>query len=404
MALPDLPRPAALLFALLRGEPGDEAALTTADWDAVGVYAHATGLGPLLVHYAGDRLPPLLAARLRLVAQRTAWRNQKLLAVLATVLDACAGAAIPVVVLKGAYLAPAVYGDLGLRGMSDLDLWLRPDDLPRFRALMTRLDYTGKYTDPESGPGIVKHEWTFRPAAAAAPVAPNPYLFGGESFHIEPHTSLTESWFGLRLDIGAGMWERAQLWQGPAGCARVLDPRDTLLHVAVHAVFHLIMGKPMLLQLFDLRRLLEVFPDCADEELVARARQVGAAGYLLAGLRLARLAYAAPVPADLPEALAAASPPRQRRQVERLTLAGLWWQIQQPPLTSLRQRLGRGLHDRAVAARWARNRREALRVWSSALAFTRTDTAALLGERLHRFRVRFRKDPAQPPHPMLPES
>ncbi|MCX7853534.1 MAG: nucleotidyltransferase family protein [Caldilineales bacterium] len=404
MAPSDLPRPAALLLALLRGDPCDEATLTAADWDAVGVYAHATGLGPLLVHHAGERLPPLLTARLRLVAQRTAWRNQKLLAALATVLDACAQADIPVVVLKGAYLAPAVYGDLALRGMSDLDLWLRPDDLPRFQALMSRLEYTGKHTDPESGPGIVKHEWTFRPAAAGATAAANPYLFGGDAFHIEPHTSLTESWFGLRLDIGPGMWERTRPWQGPAGCARVLDPRDTLLHVAVHAVFHLIMGKPMLLQLFDLRRLLEVFPDGADDELVARARRVDAAGYLLAGLRLARLAYAAPVSTDLLEALAAASPRRQRRQAERLTLAGLWRQIQQAPLTTLRQRLVRGLHDRIVAARWARDRREALRVWGSALAFTRTDTAALLGARLQRLWPRRRRNSPSTSHPVLPES
>jgi hypothetical protein len=404
MTLPELPRPAALLFALLRGDPGDEATITAAEWDAVGLYAHATGLGPLLVHYAGAHLPPLLAARLRLVAQRTAWRNQNLLAALTTVLAACAEAAIPVIVLKGAYLAPAVYGDLGLRGMSDLDLWLRPDDLPRFCDLMTRLEYIGKHTDPERGPGIVKHAWTFRATAAAGPTAPNPYLFDDHAFHIEPHTALTESWFGLRIDIGAGMWERAQPWQGLAGSPRVLDPRDTVLHVAVHAVFHLIMGKPMLLQLFDLRRLLEVFPDCADDELVARARQVDAAGYVLAALRLARLAYAAPVSSGLLAALAAASPPRQRRQAERLTLAGLWWQIQQPPLTTLRQRLVRGLRDRAVAARWARDRREAWRVWRSALAFTRTDTAALLGARLRRFRPQLRRHTPQPSRPVLPDS
>ncbi len=400
MALPDLPRPAGLLFALLRGETPAGEDIPSALWDAVGVYAQATGLGPLLVHYAGPHLPALMAARLRLVAQRTAWRNQNLLAALATVLAACAEAAIPVVVLKGAYLAPAVYGDLGLRGMSDLDLWLRPEDLPRFQNLMARLDYAGKYTDPESGPGIVKHEWTFRSLISPTAPAPNPYLFGGDAFHIEPHTSLTESWFGLRLDIGAGMWERTQPWQG----ARVLDPRDTLLHGAVHAIFHLIMGKPMLLQLFDLRRLLEVFPDCADAELIERAHRVGAAGYLLAGLRLAQLAYAAPVPAAVWEGLAAVSPPRQRRQIAKLSLAGLWWQIQQAPLTSLRQRLMRGLHDRIVAARWARDGREVLRVWRSALVFTRTDTAALIGQRLRRFgrrSPRHRETPGalRPPFP-----
>jgi len=160
----------------------------------------------------------------------------------------------------------------------------------------------------------------------------------------------------------------------------------------------------MLLQLFDLRRLLEVFPDCADAELIERAHRVAAAGYLLAGLRLAQLAYAAPVPAAVWEGLAAVSPPRQRRQAETLSLAGLWWQIQQAPLTNLRQRLVRGLHDRAVAARWARDAREALRVWGSVLAFTRSDTAALLGERLRRLGSRYRRALSHLSSPAFPKS
>ncbi len=383
-----LPTPVSALFALLRGE-----SIIGIDWDAVGVYAHATGLGPLLLQNADDQLPPLLAARLRLTAQRTKARNTTLLAALADLLRACHAQTLPLIVLKGAYLAPDVYRDLGLRGMTDVDVLAQPSDFPRLQAILTALGYTGKHTDPEKGHGIVKHEWTYK-AGALTSTSPsssstNPYLFTDDSFHIEPHTSLTESWFGLRLDLGAEVWERAIAWECEGVPALALHPIDCVLHVAVHLVFHLLMGRPALLQLYDLRRLLEAFPDMVFDSpapsspgLLNRAQEVGAVAHLFASLRLAQTAYAAPVPGSWLKQLAVAVPPSQRNQAETLDLPALWSLTQQPPLLTIGQRLQRGLSDRALAAAWARDRREAWRVWSSGLAFHRTDTAMLLRQRL----------------------
>lgn len=420
---PTLPPPARALFALLRGDAVEASSQGSAqagvDWDAVGVYAHATGLGPLLLQNAGAQLPPMLATRLRLTARRTQARNTTLLAGLSDLLHACQAEDLPLLVLKGAYLAPAVYRDLGLRGMTDVDVLVRPADFPRLQAILGTMGYAGKHTDPEKGPGIVKHEWTYKAAADVlrppASSATNPYLFADNSFHLEPHTSLTESWFGLRLDLSAGVWERAIAWEWEGVPALALHPIDCLLHIAVHLIFHLLMGKPALVQLYDLRRLLESHPDLPFDDpppldgyrlastkpggsepsrpesgLLSRARAAGATAHLLAGLRLAHAAYAAPVPVGWLERLAAASPPPQRAQAEALDLPGLWNLTQQAPLTTLRQRLRRGVHDRALAAGWARDRREAWRVWQSALVFHRTDTATGLATSL---RQRLAADP-----------
>ena len=375
-----LPQPADLLFALLRCT-APPALVSDADWDAVGVYALATGLGPLLAHTAGESLPPMLAARLRLAGRRTAGRNQTLLAALADLLAACCAGGFPVIVLKGAYLAPQVYRDLSLRGMSDVDMLLRPGDLQRFQAVLDQHGYEGKYTHPDSGPGVVKHEWTYRHGADTASVT-NPYLSTSESFQVEPHTSLSERWFGLQLDFREDVWDRAAPWELGGQPALALDPVDTLLHVAVHVVFHLIMGKPALVQLYDIRQLLEANPDLPFAALRERARGQHASAHVLAALRLAQQAYAAPVPSHWLDALASDSPSSQRRQAEGLSLADLWQLTQQAPLTTLSQRLRRGVYDRRLAARWARNRQEVWRVWRSAILFYRTDTAGILRRRL----------------------
>ncbi len=380
-----MPSPAQALFALLRGETPPAAGL---DWDAISVYALATGLGPFLLANAAAQLPPLLAARLRLAARHTETRNRTLLAALVLLLRACRLHDIPLLILKGAYLAPALYHDLSLRGMSDVDVLVHPADFPRLQLLLADLGYAGKHTNPETGPGIVKHEWTYQQAENIGPVV-NPYLIASDSFHLEPHTSLAESWFGLRLDITAGVWDRAIGWELDDIPALALAPADNLLHIAVHFIFHLLMGKPALVQLYDIRRLLETHPDlpfdstpASTQGLLARARATGATAHLLAALRLAQTAYAAPIPPGWLDQLAAASPPNQRAQAETLDLDALWRLTQQPPLTTLAQRLRRGIHDRRLAAAWASNSRETLRVWQSALAFHRTDTAALLLRRL----------------------
>lgn len=381
-----LPAPATALFALLRGEQVGEI-----DWDAVAIYAHATGLGPLLLQATASQIPPIQAARLRLAAQRTRTRNATLLAGLAALLHACHRHNLPLIVLKGGYLAPAVYRDLGLRGMTDVDVLVRPADFPRLQTVLAQLGYSGKHTDPGKGPGIVKHEWTYKTANAAPPTSPgstaNPYLFADDSFHLEPHTSLTESWFGLQLEIGDGVWDRAVPWEWDGIPALALHPRDCLLHIAVHLIFHLLMGKPALLQLYDLRRLLEACPELTSDDptgmrLADLARQTGAAAHLFAALRLAQAAYAAPAPSAWLRRLAAAIPPRQRTRAESLDLPTLWRLTQQAPLVGLGQRLRRGLSDRALAAGWARDSGEAWRVWRSGLAFHRTDTALLLRRRL----------------------
>lgn len=381
-----LPAPASALLALLRGEH-----LEGADWDAVAVYAHATGLGPLLLQNAAEQLPSLQAARLRLTAQRTRTRNTALMAALADLLRASQAKKLSLIILKGAYLAPMVYRDLGLRGMTDIDVLVRPTDFPQWQAILTQLRYSGKHTDPEKGPGIVKHEWTYRAAGTAPATASssttNPYLFADDAFHLEPHTSLTESWFGLRLELGDGVWDRAIGWEWEGVPALALNPLDCLIHVAVHLIFHLLMGKPALLQLYDLRQLLETFPtlvsgDPTGSDVADRAGRAGAAAHVYAALRLAQTAYAAPVPAAWLQRLASAIPPHQRPRAEAVNLPILWRLTQQAPLVSLGQRLRRGLSDRALAAGWARDRNEAWRVWRSGLAFHRTDTAILLRQRL----------------------
>jgi hypothetical protein len=349
------------------------------DWDDLAVTALALGLAPLL-HFRleGWRLElplPRAQAKLSFSRHAEAARHAARSAQLAEVLPCLPVAPI---VLKGAYLAEAVYPAPGLRPMNDIDLLFRPEDLTAVAAALTSLGYGGKDKSPDVGPGITKHISTFRRGAAAA--TPNPYLSANASHMIEPHRSLEESWFGLRCDLTPGAWLRSQPIEIAGQPARALSAADNLIHLCVHLTFHLIMGAPAFVQLADIGVYLDrVSLDW--EAVVARARDLRAAGYVYAALRLGHEALAAPVPAGSLQALGEAAPRRVRVVADRISAAVVLRRTQQAPLRRLRQRLLRGVADRAETASWAHSPAEWLRVWFTLVNFTRTDTWRLLVDR-----------------------
>lgn len=355
--------------------------LSPGQWDDVAVTAIVLGLAPLLhwhLQQQAHSVPPMTLAKLSLTRQAHHRRNQAIADQLAEVLAACRRQQIPVVVLKGALLAPLAYPDASLRPMNDIDLLFQPDDLPRVAALLESLGYRSKTKAADQGPGITKHLSTYRRTGNQAST-PNPYLSTGGDRMIEPHLSLEESWFGLKVDITPGVWARAVPVTLAGQPALRLATPDLLLHLAVHATFHVIMGAAVFVQLYDIGRVIAAWPDDLDwAQVQTLARQAQAGPFLYAALYWASNLYHAPVPEPVLPSLAARCDPNLLATIHGLTAEALLQRTQQPPLVSLGQRLRRGLADRREAARWAASPAERRRIWQTALAVHKTDTVSLL--------------------------
>lgn len=348
-------------------------------WDDLAVRAIVLGLAPQLYRQLttwGLAVPPRTAAKLAVTHQAQAKRNEAIYHQLDDILAACAAHRVHPVALKGVHLAAHWYAEPALRPMNDIDLLFAPADMPAVDEILTGLGYQGKYKSAEFGPGITKHTSTYRRPAASSST-PNPYLSTTTERTVEPHTSLEESWFGLRVDITPGMVERAITVQLGSQPCRVLANEDLLLHLCVHFCFHLIMGAPTLVQLTD---LLVVTSATALDWPVFTSRVIAyrAAPYALAALNLAHTLLAAPVPEAFTAELARHTPPSLRHRIMRLELADVLRRSQQKPLTTIPQRLWRGLQDRAETARWAPDWSGRWRVWRTALQAGRSDTGRLL--------------------------
>lgn len=351
------------------------------DWNDLVVRSVAFGLAPQLAARlrAWEAPAPARAlAKLGVIRQAQAARNAAIMAELGSALAACASVGVQPIALKGAHLAALVYAAPELRPMNDIDLLFTPGEMPRVEQLLVELGYSGRHKSAEIGPGVTKHTSTYkRPESESADATPNPYLSAANARMIEPHISLEESWFGLKVDITPGVRERARPVLLAGQPCRILATEDLLLHLCVHFCFHLIQGAPALVQFSDLLAVTQA-GNLDWRVFCARAAEQRAAPFALAGLRLAQQWLGAPISTSVLADLKQATPPRLARRIEQLSLADILRRTQQAPIVTLRQRLQRGVRDRAETARWAADWRAGWQVWRTLLQPARTDTGRLL--------------------------
>lgn len=397
MKMSGLTETAVLLSALRLNQTAEawqvECARANLNWDTLTVRAIVLGLAPQLHHRLlawglSETIPPRAAAKLAVTYQMQEKRNAAIFAQLDEALSACAARDLRPVALKGAHLAALVYATPALRPMNDIDLLFTPEELLEAEAALTALGYGGKHKSADIGPGVIKHTSTFKREGQSA-ATPNPYLSTAAECMIEPHGSLAEAWFGLKVDITPGVRERAVDVTLGGQRSRVLAREDLLLHLCVHFCFHFIAGSPALVQLADLKTVMAEglvgWPTFVERAVARRA-----APFALAALTLAQRLLDAPIEAAL-DGLARATPPHLRARIAQLDLQAILARTQQKPLTGVGERIRRGFSDRAEAARWASNWQERWQVWQTALHPTRTDTGHLI---LNSLSAKFRKKQA----------
>ena len=242
--------------------------LTASDWDLVVQQAVKHGVAPLLYQRlkglgSSASVPGRVVERLRKVYLSTVAINMRVYDELTRVLGILKNDGIPVIVLKGAYLAERVYGNIGLRAMCDVDLLVRKQDLS---TAQRRLMEAGYY--PHNNRLPLDIHWSIE-------------------HNIVPPLPIDEE----------GLWQRAQ----PASIAGVevlvLSREDLLLHLCLHLSFHHLFGFAGVRTLYDIRETIRHYKTTMDwDELKGRAREWRAGKAINLALLLAKELVSAEVP------------------------------------------------------------------------------------------------------------
>ena len=206
----------AALIGLLRGP---------IDWERLWDQGHLHEVLPLLATTI-RRVAPQIAvpspwmARAQRRLYATAVRNAGLADALIEVLRAFRGVGVEAIPVKGVVLAESLYGSLALRSLGDLDVLVRPRDLPAARRALGALGYAQA---PEPGFENAHH-----------PFHDPPYFRDGAGGQIclELHWGL---WASRFFGVGAeALWRRSVAARLNGADARLLSIEDTLLHLAIH--------------------------------------------------------------------------------------------------------------------------------------------------------------------------
>jgi hypothetical protein len=198
-------------------------------------------------------------------------------AVTAEVVRALDVADCPSLLLKGAALRDALYGDGALRTYGDSDLLVSPSDLARAAEVLRELGFALVLDHRE-------HTNVAQPRAQEWLRAPND--------HVDLHWQIagveapaSEAW-----DV---LWARSVALEVGRAQVRVLDRVGIALMVALHAAHH---GTTVAKPLADLERALDQISTADWQEAAALARALDATEAFGAGLRLvpagAQLAHA----------------------------------------------------------------------------------------------------------------
>lgn len=198
------------------------------DWELVLELAALNKVQPRLTHVLEGRglwalVPPRVGAALRAATEEVEVANRQRVVRACELFAELRAAEIDVCVLKGVLFAETLYQDPLYKRMNDVDLLVRPADVPRIAALYRRLGYF----------------------PIAERVGDRPELNQKFSHHLPPYVSreldcvLGTQWglksplAGLKIDYEA-IWARSQPFAYHGVPVRKLCSRDNLFHVCVH--------------------------------------------------------------------------------------------------------------------------------------------------------------------------
>lgn len=276
------------------------------DWSYLRSRAQRHGLTPLLYRSLKcarpQAVPEAILDQLRQYFLANAWRNLLLTEELLEVLDLFKTHGIPAIPYKGPVLAASIYGDLGLRQMSDLDILIPKEEILKARHLLVSLGY--------------QTEFQFANARQAAAYQRSQYELVFTRYQGKVITELkweiVDRFFSFPMAY-RGLWERLKPISLAGKEVFTLSPEDLILILCVHGAKHLWTS---LIWVCDVARLLYLCKGLDWEWIVNQASLLGGQRILYLGLLLSKDLLGASVPEEIGKRVGA--DPMVRRLAEQV--------------------------------------------------------------------------------------
>jgi hypothetical protein len=283
------------------------------EWEAVLRLAEEHGTSSLVYRNlarVGNTVPSVAAAAalaaLRQRYERNVHKSLFLARELIRVLDCLDGLGVDAIPYKGVVLSEAYYGDMALREVGDIDVFVRRQDVARIKRAVRDLGYTPRVPiaeDAEEDYLAAGYEYSFDSAAARG--------------LLELQWALQPRFFAVDFDMD-GLFERAVSVTVAGRRMKTPGPEDLLLVLSVHAAKHVWIR---LIWLCDIAQILKR-KNLNWEWVQARARQYGIERILRVTLLLAERLLGTAIPGPIEKSMLEDSAARAFADSIALRLAG----------------------------------------------------------------------------------
>ena len=259
------------------------------DWDYFLKRSFETNLAPLIkrgfAKSSNLSIPEDVLQALKTYQQKIIVHNLQLYKALEDVGLALNKAAIDFIPLKGMMLAEIVYGDVGLRQTSDIDLLVKHEKVEACKDVLIHLGWTCKAV-------VWKNQDETNVKKA------HPYVFRKGNAVIELHQHIHNYGMTYTVDIRE-YWDRANSLNFLKGKAYFLYPADLLQHLCLHTYKHL-KGKEIKISSFvDFAEVINYYKDLIHwEQLRLNSIRYGCLPEVQGILAIAKKYWDAAVPDD----------------------------------------------------------------------------------------------------------
>jgi len=255
-------------------------------WNELLALADRHGVQPLLFQGLSSVATAVPAEPMGVLAQRYQANLHKALFLsreLISILDCLESAGVEAMPYKGLALAETIYGDIALRQSGDIDLLIRPQDLPRICQALAPLGFV-----PHENFSVAELRAYLKSGYESAFDAP-----AGKNL-LEVQWAILPRFYSVDFDMGA-VFRRAVMTTVAGRAIKSPSLEDLFIILALHAAKH-VWGR--LIWLCDLSRMMNV-PQLDWRQITSQAEELGIIRILRVTVLLANRLLNARVPAAL---------------------------------------------------------------------------------------------------------
>ncbi|MCP4104228.1 MAG: nucleotidyltransferase family protein [Desulfobacteraceae bacterium] len=283
------------------------------DWSLVLKESERLGVQTLLYKHLsensfGSYVPDEIMQNLQQNFRRQSMRSLRTYSLINRIANSMNSCNIPVILLKGAFLAKQIYKDIALRPMNDIDILCRNQDSSIIREKMAELGFYEQKPVYQSR----FHEKAF-PDADLGVIVPSAatddrfYPFFNEKGNkVDIHFSLYDPQLipgkktaDLQASIMEDVWKAATPFYLDGLTVYSLSPEDQLLHLTTHLYKHITpeYGGITLYWFCDIHELIKSNKDKTDwEKFCTKAEGLGAGSQTGTVLSLVKNYWDTPIP------------------------------------------------------------------------------------------------------------